>query len=219
MLLFCTRAHSCKWTRAHCPNILPHISFCLCVHAGNSHARFLHGISVFVTPGVLPAPATLRSIIECAGGKMLNEAPGTPGPDVLVVTCPADERAAARLHRSGHLLHSPEVVLTGVLKQQLLTKQSVARAECIRCCSSVMHSSQLREAPTDAGRSFVLCWSTDSASAMAKETSAGAPRRCERTEPGWSLLLVVQAPDIVPASFSKKTKAKPKRTYVFFALA
>lgn len=122
--------------------------------AGNSHARFLHGISVFVTPGVLPAPAALRSIIECAGGKMLNEAPGTPGPDVLVVSCPADERAAARLHRNGHLLHSPEVVLTGVLKQQLLTKQSVARAECTHRRNSATRSSQSRETPTDARRSF-----------------------------------------------------------------
>lgn len=92
----------------------------------------LQGISVYVTQNIEPSPASMKEIIQCAGGQVLPKVPsqqqladfkknlteqGTP--TLLVISCDRDFQLCSEFMKNGFDIHSAELVLSGVLKQQL----------------------------------------------------------------------------------------------------
>ncbi|XP_037227945.1 mediator of DNA damage checkpoint protein 1-like, partial [Falco rusticolus] len=79
----------------------------------------LQGYEVHVTPNVRPEPEHMRDIVTCSGGTFLPTMPRTYKPRRLVISCAADAGCWAPA-LSAHLpLASAELLLTGLLRQQL----------------------------------------------------------------------------------------------------
>ena len=79
----------------------------------------LTGKSVFATASVVPMRADLSIIIECAGGALLLTAPHAFDADTLIVSCVTDEAQWKKLTALGFAIHSNELLLSGILKQDL----------------------------------------------------------------------------------------------------
>lgn len=79
----------------------------------------LTGKSVFATVSVVPMRADLSIIIECAGGTLLSTAPRSFDAETLIVSCAADESQWNKFTALGYAIHSNELLLTGILKQNL----------------------------------------------------------------------------------------------------
>jgi len=92
----------------------------------------LQGISVYVTQNVEPSPSSMKEIIQCAGGQVLPSIPsqqhlaelknntteqGMPG--LLVISCDKDFQLCTEFIKKGFDIHNAELILSGVLKQQL----------------------------------------------------------------------------------------------------
>ncbi|KAK4805458.1 hypothetical protein QYF61_000593, partial [Mycteria americana] len=79
----------------------------------------LQGYEVHVTPSVRPEPEHMRDIITCSGGTFLPTMPHTYGPRRLVISCQADSGCWAPALGARLPLASPELLLTGLLRQRL----------------------------------------------------------------------------------------------------
>ncbi|XP_068722051.1 PAX-interacting protein 1-like [Montipora capricornis] len=92
----------------------------------------LKGISVYVTQNVEPSPSSMKEIILCAGGQVLASIPSQQQliewknsttekgmPVLLVISCEKDVQLCADFIKKGFEIHNAELILSGVLKQQL----------------------------------------------------------------------------------------------------
>ena len=61
----------------------------------------------------------MADIIRCSGGEVLSSLPHTPGEGVIIVTCEGDLSMCRKAMEAGVPVHSTEVILGGVLKQEL----------------------------------------------------------------------------------------------------
>ncbi|XP_065539979.1 uncharacterized protein LOC136016551 [Lathamus discolor] len=77
------------------------------------------GYEIHVTPSVRPEPEHMKDIITCSGGTFLPTMPSTYRPRCVVVSCPADAWCWAPALSSRLPLASPELLLTGLLRQRL----------------------------------------------------------------------------------------------------
>lgn len=92
----------------------------------------LQGISVYVTQNVQPSPSSTKEIIQCAGGQVLLRVPSQQQlteyknkttdqgmPALLVISCDKDFQLCSEFIKKGFDIHNAELILSGVLKQQL----------------------------------------------------------------------------------------------------
>ncbi|KAM6038734.1 mediator of DNA damage checkpoint protein 1 [Theristicus caerulescens] len=79
----------------------------------------LQGYEVHVTPNVRPEPEHMRDIVTCSGGTFLPTMPHAYAPRRLVITCEADAGRWAPALSARLPLASPELLLTGLLRQRL----------------------------------------------------------------------------------------------------
>lgn len=81
--------------------------------------RVLAGYKVFLTLNVKPVKKDMADIIKCSGGEVLSALPHTPEEGVIIVTCENDLSMCSEAMRAGVPVHSTELILGGVLKQEL----------------------------------------------------------------------------------------------------
>nr|CAB3264678.1 PAX-interacting protein 1-like [Phallusia mammillata] len=85
-----------------------------------------------ITQKVVPDRNTLKQIIECASGKVLSKMPSlavikhvhsraNPHSQLFIISCPDDEGIYLPLKKEGISVHNAEIVLTGVLRQEIVT--------------------------------------------------------------------------------------------------
>ncbi|XP_078719595.1 PAX-interacting protein 1 [Lampetra fluviatilis] len=87
------------------------------------------GLFFYLTPGMCPSLATMRSIIECAGGRVLTKQPGLQRlaehrnnknlPEIIIISCENDLHLCREYLVRGIEVHNAEFVLTGALTQTL----------------------------------------------------------------------------------------------------
>ncbi len=61
----------------------------------------------------------MADIIKCSGGEVLTTLPTSPEDRVIIVTCEGDMGSCGDALRAGVPAHSTELILGGVLKQEL----------------------------------------------------------------------------------------------------
>eukprot|EP00794_Sanderia_malayensis_P016834 gene16833-18532_t len=93
--------------------------------------KVFQGLKFFVTPNITPSPIPMKEIIECAGGEMFELKEGEASMSLFidskmkkkdnsyVVTCEEDRSIWEPLHKDGHEVYNVELVLSGVMKQEL----------------------------------------------------------------------------------------------------
>ncbi|KAJ3365335.1 Mediator of DNA damage checkpoint protein 1 [Allomyces arbusculus] len=89
--------------------------------------KLMHGLRVYVVAGTQPAPADMREIIEAAGGEWIDKmnklgdaAPeDAPEQGAVIVSMVENTATNKRLWKLGHRIYSKELVLTGMLRQEL----------------------------------------------------------------------------------------------------
>lgn len=92
----------------------------------------LKDIMVYVTQSVEPSPSSMKEIIQCAGGQVLASVPSQQhlaelkrkaidqgSPVLLVISCDKDGLLCSEFLKKGFDIHNAELILSGVLKQQL----------------------------------------------------------------------------------------------------
>ncbi|GAB1301010.1 Mediator of DNA damage checkpoint protein 1 [Apodemus speciosus] len=87
--------------------------------------RLLEDYEIHVTPGVQPPPPQMGEIISCCGGTVLPSMPHSYKRHRVVITCTEDLPQCAVPSRLGLPLLSPEFLLTGVLKQEVMPEAFV----------------------------------------------------------------------------------------------
>ncbi|KAM9510437.1 LOW QUALITY PROTEIN: mediator of DNA damage checkpoint protein 1 [Guaruba guarouba] len=96
-----------------------HFGFNLAQALQRARHPLLQGYEIHVTPSVRPEPEHMKDIITCSGGTFLPTMPSTYRPRRVVVSCPADSWCWAPALSSRLPLASPELLLTGLLRQRL----------------------------------------------------------------------------------------------------
>ncbi|XP_040550293.1 mediator of DNA damage checkpoint protein 1-like [Gallus gallus] len=97
-----------------------HFGFSLSQALSRARRRpLLQGYEIHVTPSVRPEPEHMRDIITCSGGTFLPTMPCTYGPRRLVISCPEDSGRWGPALGAQLPLLSAELLLTGLLRQQL----------------------------------------------------------------------------------------------------
>ena len=82
--------------------------------------KVLDGYKVYLTPHVKPEREQMSDIIKCSGGEALDFDPSLlPGEKVIVVTCEEDLSMCRAAMEAGVPVHSTELILGGVLRQEL----------------------------------------------------------------------------------------------------
>ncbi|XP_041981540.1 mediator of DNA damage checkpoint protein 1-like [Aricia agestis] len=79
-----------------------------------SRRNFLKGYKVSSTPKVVPNAKEMKMIVECSGGTWKEG-----GKNWLCISCPADRPLWPKYKRKGAIIVSTELVLLGVLRQEL----------------------------------------------------------------------------------------------------
>ena len=82
-------------------------------------SKLLAGQKVFLSPSIKPPPSEMADIITCSGGEVLTTLPHPPGVGVLIVASPDDLSMLSTAVESGMAVHSTELILGGVLRQEL----------------------------------------------------------------------------------------------------
>ena len=82
-------------------------------------SKLLAGHKVFLSPSIKPPPSEMVDIITCSGGEVLTTLPHPPGVGVLIVASPDDLSMLSTAVESGMAVHSTEIILGGVLRQEL----------------------------------------------------------------------------------------------------
>jgi hypothetical protein len=93
-----------------------------------SQQRLLTGKTIFATPSVKPQRDDLGTIVQCAGGTSTALAPTEFDSNVLVVSCADDQAEWAPLVALGFTIYSNELVLTGILRQELDLSENILKA-------------------------------------------------------------------------------------------
>ena len=89
-------------------------------HESAKVVKVLEGYKVYLTPHVKPEREQMSDIIKCSGGEALNFDPSLlPGEKVIVVTCEGDLSMCKAAMEAGVPVHSTELILGGVLRQEL----------------------------------------------------------------------------------------------------
>jgi hypothetical protein len=83
------------------------------------HSKLLSGHRVFLSPSIKPAPKDMADIIRCGGGEVLTTLPDPPGVGVLIVASKDDLSMLSAAVEAGVAVHTPELILSGVLRQEL----------------------------------------------------------------------------------------------------
>ncbi|CAO2603700.1 PAX-interacting protein 1 [Lemmus lemmus] len=83
----------------------------------------------YITPGICPSLATMKAIVECAGGKVLSKQPSFRKlmehkqnkslSEIILISCENDLHLCREYFARGIDVHNAEFVLTGVLTQTL----------------------------------------------------------------------------------------------------
>ncbi|KAF6203767.1 hypothetical protein GE061_002102 [Apolygus lucorum] len=83
-------------------------------------SRLLEGFSFYATPSVLPPPAEIKPIVECAGGTYLAKPPAKWASNAAIISSPKDKSDWTKLTKHGVLppILSAEALLSGVLQQK-----------------------------------------------------------------------------------------------------
>ena len=80
----------------------------------------LDSFKVYLTPHVKPEKEQMSDIIKCSGGEALDFEPAlTPEEKVIVVSCEEDLELCRDALAAGVGVHSTELILGGVLRQEL----------------------------------------------------------------------------------------------------
>ena len=61
----------------------------------------------------------MADIIKCSGGEVLTKLPDHPGEGMLIVASPDDLSMLSTAVKAGVPVHSTELILSGVLRQEL----------------------------------------------------------------------------------------------------
>jgi len=79
----------------------------------------LDGYSVYVTKNVKPDQLQMKDIIQCCGGQPLKKIPKTIDDHILIICCEEDKAEVKSAVELGFEVHSAEILLTGILRQEL----------------------------------------------------------------------------------------------------
>ena len=80
----------------------------------------LANYKVYLTPNVKPEREHMSDIIKCSGGEVLDFGVSfSPGEKVIVIACEEDLGMCKDAMESGVPVHSTELILGGVLRQEL----------------------------------------------------------------------------------------------------
>ena len=82
-------------------------------------SKLLSGQKVFLSPSIKPPPSEMTDIVTCSGGEVLTTLPHPPGVGVIIVASPDDLSMLSRAVEAGMAIHSTELILGGVLRQEL----------------------------------------------------------------------------------------------------
>ena len=77
------------------------------------------GYKLFLSPSIKPEPKDMADIVKCSGGEVLTKLPDHPGEGVLIVASPDDLSMLSTAVKAGVPVHSTELILSGVLRQEL----------------------------------------------------------------------------------------------------
>ena len=96
-------------------------------HESAKVTKLLAGYKVYLTPNVKPEREQMSDIIKCSGGEVfdfvasssLSPGTGGGGEKVIVVACEEDLALCKDAMESGVTVHSTELILGGVLRQEL----------------------------------------------------------------------------------------------------
>lgn len=89
-------------------------------HETAKHLDLLSGYQVHLTPSLKPERDQMADIIKCSGGEAVNfEPPVSPGDRVIVISCEQDLSMCKEVLDAGVPVHSSELILSGILKQEL----------------------------------------------------------------------------------------------------
>ncbi|RUS22348.1 hypothetical protein BC937DRAFT_89621 [Endogone sp. FLAS-F59071] len=87
--------------------------------------KLMEGKEVYVTPKTHPSKETVKEIVECAGGKLITTVSlrklrdGAASNSLIILSCEEDRDRWKDFRAHGLPVHSPELLLTGVLRQEL----------------------------------------------------------------------------------------------------
>jgi mediator of DNA damage checkpoint protein 1 len=86
-----------------------------------SRTPLLDDVLVYATASVRPPPEHLKEILESAGGKVLFVPPKkyNKNEKVYIIGDENDVKECESLSRLGYKIYSKELILTGILKQEL----------------------------------------------------------------------------------------------------
>uniref|UniRef100_W5N465 PAX-interacting protein 1 n=1 Tax=Lepisosteus oculatus TaxID=7918 RepID=W5N465_LEPOC len=92
-------------------------------------APLFKGKYFYITPGICPSLTTMKSIVECAGGKVLAKQPSFRKimehkqnkslPEIILISCENDLHLCREYFAKNIDVHNAEFILTGVLTQTL----------------------------------------------------------------------------------------------------
>jgi hypothetical protein len=94
-------------------------------HESAKVTKLLAGYKVYLTPHVKPEREQMSDIIKCSGGEAFDFvagaslSPAPRGEKVIVIACEEDLALCKDTMESGAAVHSTELILGGVLRQEL----------------------------------------------------------------------------------------------------
>lgn len=108
------------------------VLFCFSLEESLKRARVIplfKGKYFYITPGICPSLSTMKSIVECAGGKILTKPPSFRKimehkqnkslAEIILISCENDLHLCREYFAGSIDVHNAEFVLTGVLTQTL----------------------------------------------------------------------------------------------------
>ena len=96
--------------------------------------KFLDGYKIFMTPNVTPDRAALSDIIKCSGGQILDVLPTTKDDQTLIVSCDQDLDTCKSAQNVGLVVYTPELILSGALRQELDVVTYPSKCVCVCIC-------------------------------------------------------------------------------------
>ena len=89
-------------------------------HQSAKRQMLLAGYKVYLTPNLKPDTQQMSDIIMCSGGEASNFVFPLPlGAKVIVVSCKEDLGMCRERMEAGQPVHTAELIISGVLRQQL----------------------------------------------------------------------------------------------------
>ena len=96
--------------------------------------KLLDGYKIFLTPNVVPDRASLSDIIKCSGGQLLDALPTVKDDRILVVSCEQDLSTCKAALEAGLGLYTPELILSGALRQEFDVNTYPSTYVCMYIC-------------------------------------------------------------------------------------